>query len=539
MEFNSIQFRLFSFALAAVLLSGCGSLRYWWNNDRMVGPNYRKPEAYVAEVWNDVDSVRIDTSCEIDSCWWYVFNDPDLNLLIEQVKSQNLSLKVACQRIREARHLRNIAAANLFPQSQSASSGIAHTQNSQNTDTFMPGFTPLTLNDWGIGFDASWELDLWGRIRRSVYAADAQVCERVHDYNYALISIIADTASLYIQIRSIDERIELARRNVVIQEGSLDIAQKRFNEGRTDKLDVAQAESNLATTRSLIPQLELARRQSLNALCVLLGLPPGEVPYLSEQPGIIPDIPPQIMVGIPANLLCRRPDIRAAERQMFAQFQQIGIAEADMYPTLGINGNLGYNATRLSDVFESASFNGTIAPGFNWNILNYGRLRESICVEEARFQQIMYDYQNAVLDAQREVEDGIVEFIKKSEQYKFDLAAAKANEESVELAIASFKEGKSDFSRVFVVQSSLVQAQDLVVSTKACIALALIQTYRSLGGGWGCCCTDASDCNCANSGFSSDIEIVPDSQLDRIQEEAPDSDPRVDDDSAMVPFEQN
>jgi NodT family efflux transporter outer membrane factor (OMF) lipoprotein len=501
-------------AFVAILMSGCGSLRYWWNNNHMVGPNYCRPNAAVAENWNDIDSVRIDTSCEIDSCWWHVFNDPDLNLLIEQIKSQNLSLKAACQRIREARHLRQIAAANLLPQSQSASAGFAHTQNSANSEAFVPGFAPLTLDDWSIDFDAAWELDLWGRIRRSVDAADAQVCERVHDYNFALISLIADTASLYIQVRSIDERIELARRNVMIQEGSLDIAQKRFNEGRTNKLDVAQAKSNLASTRSLIPQLELARRQALNALCVLIGQPPSEVPFLSQPPGRIPDIPPQIMVGVPASLLCRRPDIRAAERRMFAQFQQIGIAEADLYPTLAISGNLGYNAASLSDLFDSDSFGGTIAPGFRWNILNFGRLKQAICFEDARFKQIMFDYQNSVLDAQREVEDGIVEFIKKSEQYQFDMQTAEANEESVDLAIASFKAGKSDFSRVFVVQSNLVLAQDQVVNTRACIAQALIRTYRALGGGWGCSCDSSASCNCAPTQSIDNIEIVSDSRLE-------------------------
>ena len=486
--------------------SGCGSLRYWRNNDRKVGPNYSKPAAPLASAYSDDGSPYIDTNFEHCSQWWEAFNDDDLNLIVELLQQQNLSLKAACFRIKESRHLRQIAAANLLPQSQQGFGGFAHTQNSSNTEGFMPGFSPLTINDWQLGFDVSWELDLWGRIRRSVTAADANVCFNVFDRNAILISLIGDAASLYIQIRSLDERIELAQRNVEIQEGSLDIAEKRFKEGRTSKLDMTQAESNLATTRSLIPQLELSRRQAINALSILLGCPPGELPFDVEQPGRIPSIPNEIIVGIPADLLCRRPDIRAAERQMAAQFEQIGITEADMYPTLAISGNLGYEAARLSDLFESASYFGTIAPGFRWNILNYGRIQQAVCAEEARFKQILFDYRNLVLNAQREVEDGIIEFIKRSEQFEFDKQTAEANAESVELSIAEFKAGKSDFSRVFVVQANLVSAQDQVVATKANIALALINTYRALGGGWEQCCQQSDSCNCRLSAGFPDYE---------------------------------
>ena len=304
-------------------------------------------------------------------------------------------------------------------------------------------------------FDVGWEIDLWGRIRRSVEAADASVEASIHDRNFVMVSLIGDAASLYVQIRAFDERIELAKENVKLQVKSLEIAQIRFDEGRTSKLDVVQAKTNLASTKSLIPNFELARRQTLNALAVLLGMPPSNIPYLSERPGKIPTVPSEVIVGIPADLICRRPDIRAAERNMAAQFEQIGIAEAALYPTFAVSGTLGWQAARVSDLFDSRSFNGTIAPGFSWNILNYGRLKNGIGVEEARFQQIQLEFENTVLGAQREVEDGIVEFIKRKEQYEFDRQATEATKESVDLAIALFKEGKTDFGRVFVVQTNL------------------------------------------------------------------------------------
>lgn len=469
--------------LACILpsLCGCQSLSYWWHNDKKVGPNYCRPSAPVAEDYSDADKSVVDTSQVVDTQWWHVFHDSDLNLLVQLAYEQNLSLKAAAWRIAEARSIRNIAAANLFPQSQTAFSQYAHTQNSLNAGAAFPGF-PVTIDDWSVGFDAGWEIDLWGRIRRNIAAADAQLCATVKDYDFAIVSLVSEVAAVYIQVRSLDERLVLAQQNVTLQKGSLDLATKRFDEGRTSKLDVVQAESNLAATQALVPQLELARRQTLNALALLLGQTPNS---FSEFPsGRIPRVPSEIIVGIPAELLQRRPDIQSAERLMAAQFEQIGIAEANLYPTFSLGGTLGLQAAKFSDLFDGKSFTGSIAPAFRWNVLNYGRLRENIRVEEARFRQIQYDFQNSVLAAQREVEDGIVEFIKSSEQYEFAEKLANANDEAVELAKASYKEGQTDFGRVFVVESGLVQSQDQLVSVKANIALALVKTYKALGGGW-------------------------------------------------------
>ena len=478
--------------LAVTLLMnvcGCQNLRYWRDNNRMVGPNYIQPETAVAESYLDAESPAIDPTIQAETRWWTQFNDPDLNLLIDDLLAQNLTLKSVAERITEARAIRNIAAANLLPQNQAATLLYSHTQNSRNAGGVFPGF-PITINDWDIGFDASWELDLWGRIRRDINAADAQLCAALKDYDFAVVTLIGDVASLYIQIRSLEERLDLAKKNVSAQEGSLEIAQKRFVEGRTAKLDVVQAQSNLASTRSLIPSLELTQRQALNALAVLLAIPPSEIEYLTEQPGKIPEVPPTAVVGIPADLLLLRPDIQAAERTMAAQFEQIGIAEADLYPTLVVNGTLGYQAATFSNLFDTDSFRGTIAPGFQWRILNFGRLKNNIRVQQARFDQIRYDFENQVLDAQREVEDGIVEFIKSNEKYEFDVANEQANREAVQLATALYKEGEENFGRVFIGQSELVLAQDTLVETRASIALALIRIYKALGRGWEVRCED-------------------------------------------------
>ena len=440
--------------VATLLLSMCGcqgireNLRHWRNNHWMVGPNYVTPATDVADRYLDVDSPSIDPTAQVESRWWMQFNDPELDQLIELLLEQNLTLKSVAERITEARALRNIAAANLLPQDQAAALLYSHTQNSLNAGGAFPGF-PLTINNWDIGFDASWELDLWGRIRRGVAAADAQLCAAVKDYDFAMVTLIGDTVSIYIQIRSLDERLELAKTNVTLQQGSLEIAQKRFDEGRTAKLDVVQAQSNLASTKSLIPRLELSRRQARNALAVLLALPPSELEFVFEQPGKIPETPLSAAVGIPAELLLLRPDIRSAERQMAAQFEQIGIAEADLYPRLAVSGTLGYQAATFNNLLDSSSYNGIVAPGFDWKILNFGRLRNNIRVQQARFDQIRFDFQNQVLEAQREVEDAIVEFLKSIEQYQYDAENERANREAVELATALYKEGEENFGRGF------------------------------------------------------------------------------------------
>ena len=463
--------------------TGCRSLLHWSQNGFRVGPNYGEPDAPIAEEFSETESPVIDASSIVDTEWWRVFDDPDLEFLIDQLLEENLTLKAALWRINEARAIRNIAAGNLFPQFQVLNGQFFHNQASPNSDGFFP-FAPITTRDWSTAFDAGWELDLWGRIRRSVASADAQLESTVKDYDYAVVTLIAEVASLYITIVSLDERLKYADENVTLLKGSLDIADKRFKAGRTSRLDVEQAKSNLAIVQATVPQLELSQRQALNALAVLLAIPPSEISSMFKGGKELPTIPESVIVGIPAELLMRRPDIRAAERQLAAQFEQIGIAEAEFYPTFSVNGSLGYQAAQLSDLFQSSSYTGLISPGFEWNILNYGRLLNGVEVEESRVNQLCFEFKNKVLLAQQEVEDGIISFIKNKERYNFDEDNRDANLESVKLSMLEYKEGRTNFGRVYVVQSIYVQSQDQLVATKANIALGLIEVYKALGGGW-------------------------------------------------------
>jgi len=328
--------------------------------------------------------------------------------------------------------------------------------------------------------------------------SQGQLYASVKDYDCALVSLIGDVATVYIQMRALEERIALAEKNIEAFKGSLEVAKIREEEGVASPLAAVQAESKLLLTQASIPRFEFARAQSLKALSVLLGVTPSEINSLGNK-GVLPEIPREVVIGIPAELLTRRPDIRAAERNLQASFEAIGITETELYPSLSISGSLGYASGEFRDLFSTSAFNGGIGPSFSWNVLNFGRIRHQVRASEARFNQLKHDFELRVLSAQQEVETSMIEFIKTHEEYEFNLANEKATREAARIGIEEYKAGDVDFGRVFVVQSNLVQAQDALVANRASIALALINTYRSLGGGW--------ELGCGNA--PAGMEIVP------------------------------
>jgi NodT family efflux transporter outer membrane factor (OMF) lipoprotein len=488
MSFAKPPFRTLLTLLVCLGLSasiGCSSLEYWRNNGFKVGPNYCPPTAPVASEFSQQSSPFIRNAQLLDPQWWLVFNDPDLNVLIESLCEQNLTLKQAAWRIEESRALLAAQTTTLLPQQNFASGAYSRNQN----NALGP---PVSSDRWSFGYSSAWELDLWGKIRRNIDASQAQLDASVKDYDFALVSLIGDVASLYIQIRSLEERIALAQQNIESFKGSLDVAKAREEEDVASPLDVVQAESNLLLTQASIPRLEFARLQALKSLSVLLGIPPSEINSLGNA-GVLPEIPREVIIGIPAELLTRRPDIRAAERNLKASFEAVGITEAELYPSLSISGNLGYASGEFRDLFSTSAFNGGIGPAFNWNVLNFGRIKQQVRASEARFNQLKLDFENRVLSAQQEVETSMIEFIKTHEEYEFNLANEKATREAARIGLEQYKAGDVDFGRVFVVQSNLVQAQDALVANRASIALALINTYRSLGGGWEFRCAPGSE----------------------------------------------
>ena len=472
------------FLTAAMLLlatlSGCTSWRDYVRNGFKVGPNYCPPGAPVADHWIDDRDPNVGSEPANDASWWQTFNDPVLDSLVQTAYRQNLSLRIAGLRILEARAQRGIAVGNLFPQSQQAFGDYTRTNTSKNSPTAAP---VLNYDEWTVGTSLAWELDFWGRFRRAVESADARLDASVENYDNVLVLLLAEVAQQYTDLRTAEQRLEYARKNVADQRESLRLVDLKLQEGLVTRLDVTQGQSNLSQTEAIIPPLEALRRQAANQLCILLGMPPRNI---EETLGMrtIPFAPPRVAVGIPADLLRRRPDVRRAEREVAAQSAQIGIATAELYPHFSITGSIYLDATNFPDLADPRSLAGSIGPTFNWNILNYGRLVNNIRVQDARFQQLVLAYQDTVLRANAEVENSLVGFLKAQQAVRCLTTSTEAAEQSLGLVRVQYKEGKTDFNRVLNVEQLLTQQEDQLAVARGAVAKNLILVYRSIGGGW-------------------------------------------------------
>ncbi|MCJ7686787.1 MAG: TolC family protein, partial [Desulfobacteraceae bacterium] len=350
-----------------------------------------------------------------------------------------------------------------------------------------------SFNALSIGFDAAWELDVWGKYRRSVQSGVANLQAIVADYDNVLVSLTAEVARTYIMIRTLEKQLVVARGNVRLQEESLRIAEVRFKEGAVSELDVAQAKSLLKDTQALIPRLQSSLRKAQNALTILLGVLPGELNAMLNGPSEIPVASETVVADIPNNLLRRRPDIRLSELRIATQSPQIGIAESALYPQFFLFGTIGWRSSDatsvfgqsvLGDIFSYKSLYWSVGPGFNWDIFNYGRIRNRVRVEDARLQQLVVTYKNTVLNAQREVENGMVAFVRSKEEEGFLKDSVTAAERSVELSLLQYKEGLVDYQRVLDSQRFLATQSNRLTEVTGRVSTNLVATYKALGGGW-------------------------------------------------------
>lgn len=469
--------------VALVLSTGaCTTPREYVQNGFKVGPSPCVPVGCTAAQWIDEADLRVQGECADLGHWWAVFQDPTLDRLIADASSQNLSLREAGFRVLEARSQLRITAGNLFPQEQEAFATYQRSSFSQvaNESAAAPN---QFFDQWALGFNLSWELDFWGRFRRAVVAAENTLAASAAEYDHVLVTLLGDVASNYVQMCTLQQRLEYLRSNIELQERMLQIATRRLEAGDTDALDTYQSRSNLAQIQSQIPQLRLTMRQASNRLCVLLGRPPAD---LEAELGFggIPTAPATVTIGIPADLLRRRPDVRRAEREAAAQGEQIGIAEADLYPMFAINGTLGYYAENVNQLVTPKAFTSTIGPVLQWNILNYGRIRNNMRAQDSRFWALVSMYQESVLRANAEVEDGLAMFLRGQERaHSLDQSVA-STQQAVQLVSREYQGGGADFNRVALIQQNLVEQQDLLAQAQGEIALGLIHIYRALGGGW-------------------------------------------------------
>jgi NodT family efflux transporter outer membrane factor (OMF) lipoprotein len=472
--------------LLCLSLCGCTSISEYVHNGFKVGPNYKEPPAPVAQKWIDADDKRFSSALDDHEQWWQNFNDPTLDKLICDAYEQNLTLKEAGMRILQARATLGISIGELFPQTQQALGDYTRTVFSKNT-TNAQFLANRYSTQFDFGFGISWELDFWGRFRRAVESADANLQASVYDYDDVLVTLLGDVATAYVNLRVAEKRIKYARKNVELQEKTVKILRARQKVKADTNVPLAQALGLLYQTEATIPELEITARVSANQLCILMGIPPEDLRYrLDKGWANIPKAPApeKVAVGVPADLLRRRPDVRRAERQAAVQSALIGVAVSDLYPHFYINGDILRSASHFNTLFDPQSYSGVIGPSFQWDILNYGRHLNNIKFQDARFRELVFAYQQTVLNAEQDVETGLVTFLKGEERRKKQFDSVSAVEGAAQLVGKQFDAGAVNEATLILFLQNLVVQQDTLAIAEGETVLGLIQTYRALGGGW-------------------------------------------------------
>ena len=448
----------------------------------MLGPDYQRPPVQLAASWIEDGTAKVDASREPEREWWSSLNDPVLSRLVELAHEQNLSLRAAGIRVLEARAQLGVAIGEFYPQQQQLNASASYNR--------LPTSLPYAVVDntfWQAAFGAQvgWELDLWGKIRRGIESAGSAFLASVAAYDDVLVTLTGDVASTYVRIRTLDQQLAIARENVVRQRQALAIASARFRGGVVSKRDVYQAENVLGATEAAIPQLNIERRRATDALCVLLGMPPAPLDRLLAGASGIPVAPETLAVGIPADLLRRRPDVRKAELRAAAQSAQIGLAKGDLFPAFSLLGTIGTVSSSIGQhSLGAGSLTIAAGPAVQWNVLNYGQITNNVRAQDARFQASLVDYQNTVLKAQQEVENGISEFGQSRDEAVFLQRSVRAAIGALDIALLQYKEGTADFTTVLNAEENLYKAQNSLAIAQGNIPLGLIKAYRALGGGW-------------------------------------------------------
>lgn len=471
-------------AVAAVLpLAAC-----------MVGPDFERPEAPLLDSWSKGANLPIDrttgltTRSAAAAPWWTLFNDTTLNTLIEEAYRQNIGLEAAGVRVYQARAQLGIATGELFPQQQQLSGEYKRESVSINEPVFQQIRSVIPLDNHlkrvRTGFDAGWEIDLWGKIRRNIQSADANLLAQIASYDDALVTVTGDVAATYVTIRELQQLIAIARKNASLQKESLDVARLRVEDGVATDLDTDEATVLYNNTLASIPRYQAQLAQAENAMSLLLSEPPGDIRRRLAGSYALPRVPAEVAIGVPADLLRRRPDIRQAEYEAAAQSAQIGVAVADLYPAFSISGAIGVEARDFTDLFSSASIVKFISPGFTWDFLNYGRILNNVRVQDATFQQLLLNYRNTVLSAYGEVETALVALLKSKQEALYLGRSRAAALKAVATVGDQYRDGVADYDRVVDAQKDLLAAEERLLAVRADILTNLIAVYKGLGGGW-------------------------------------------------------
>jgi NodT family efflux transporter outer membrane factor (OMF) lipoprotein len=472
--------RLLALSITA-LLPGCFA----------VGPDYEPPKTPVPQQWSET-TANTGSHPEQADKWWKSFNDPVLDKLISDAIASNLDLKLALERVKDARALRSATIAAGLP-SLTAKSNVSRRFNNSSSSASQTGGTSSSIGGAGVGnqlinifqmgFDAQWELDFFGGVRRAVEAADATIDVEVENSRDVLVTLLGDVARNYIELRANQRLIAITRENLHAQQETQELTRIRQQTGLASMLEVTQAQAQAATTEAQLPNYETAVKQSIHALSVLLGKEPGALAVRLDQQGVIPAVAANVITNLPSELLQRRPDIRRAERQLAVANASVGIATAELYPKINLAAFIGLQNTTITD-FTPLGKSWSAASSLTMPIFNWGKLNANIDSKKAQFEQTFLAYQSTVLSAFQEVEDALIAYSKEQERRKALELAVAANQLAVQLAGERYQKGLTAFLDVLESQSALYQAQSLLVASESALAGNLVALYKSLGGGW-------------------------------------------------------
>ncbi len=484
LDMATVRFRwpmtLATAAAISLAISGC-----------TVGPDYHEPHPATPEAWASPTTLPSNvpsTQASVPSTqpvasvqWWTNFNDPMLTRLVNQSVVTNLDVKQAEARIRQARAASGVASADLWPNidssasySRSKSSGFDNSLNRNQPSNSL----------YRAGFDASWEIDVFGGTRRNVEAANADITAAIEDRRDVLVSLTAEVATSYLDLRSAQQRILIAKKNIALQRHNIDVTQKRFDAGFVSGLDVANAQAQLASTTSQIPPLEAAVRQSIYSLSVLLGQQPGTLVDELSSDASIPTTPPAVPIGLPSELLRRRPDIRRSEAQLHAATARVGSAVSDLYPKFSLTGSLGTESGKAKGLGNWDNRFWSVGPSVSWPIFDAGRIRSNVAVQNAVQEQAVLAYSKSVLTALQDVEFALTAYAKEQQHCEALTQTVIAYRRALDLATRLYNNGQTDFLNVIAAQGSLYGAEDSLVQSDRTVAANLVALYKALGGGW-------------------------------------------------------
>ena len=449
-----------------------------------VGPDYVPPAPELPDRWHQELLRGIESGEAELRTWWTAFRDPTLDGLIERADDGNLDLAQAVGRIQEARAFLGLARGELMPDVD----GAGAAQRSRESENVFGAISPpgkRTDTFYQLGIDSSWEIDLWGRILRSVEASEGSLQASIEDYRDVRVSLYADVAATYVDVRSLQARLAFALGNVETQRASLKLTGDRRDAGIGSDLEVAQAEQNLARTEAFVPVLRIQLAAAIHRLGVLLGLPPASLYAEVGAVAPVPTPPDAVLVDLPGELVRQRPDIRRAERLLAAQTARIGVATGDLYPRFSLTGFFAFESLISSKTLEADSAAYSFGPAFRWNLFDGGRVRSAIRVEDARTEQALAFYEQTVLQGLEDVENSVVSYVQERERADALLRSADASRQAVKLVNVLYRAGLTDFQNVLDSERSLFEREDELAESQGLAVKNLIRIYRALGGGWG------------------------------------------------------